>query len=205
VNRRGGGSVSTAPYGVAGAMILLSSALALVACQALGLPRSVGPTDANGSGGQPPTATVVDSVVASVAPSHSQRPVTSSPSEPASEADPHIAANTVGAYLDALTAGRYPAAWQLLAPSARSMWGSETEFATERAAFYSTAGPSLSISAPDNAASTLATWLPADFDGDRKRAYVIAVDHPQIQSNASREVLIAAPDPVGAWHVWIGR
>jgi hypothetical protein len=119
--------------------------------------------------------------------------------------DAAAAAETVATYLDALASGRYPDAWKVLAPSSRETWGDEQQFATERSAYYTSAGPSADVSAPDNSTETLAAWIPRGFDGNRHRAYAINVDHPRIQSNASREVLIVAPDSSGEWRIWIGR
>jgi hypothetical protein len=161
-------------------IVLLSSALALASCRAAGPSGSIGPSTNDAE----PSA---------------------SPSPAAVASDAATAADTVAAYLAALAAAQYAGAWRVLAPSAREAWGSEQQFATERGLFYASAGPAMVKSAPDNSAATLAAWLLPSFDGNRRRAYVVNVDHPQIQSNASREVLVAAPDSSGDWHIWISR
>jgi hypothetical protein len=161
-------------------MVLACLALALAACQVLGLSGSIGAGRGNAA-------------------------TASAASEPAVAADAAIAATTANAYLDALTAGRYEEAWLLLAPASQQAWGSERQFAAERGAFYASAGPRVVVSPPDDSAETLTAWITPAFDGNRQRAYVVAVDHPQIESNASREVLIVAADSSGRWLIWIGR
>jgi hypothetical protein len=179
-----------------GILLLAGATTLLLACQALGLPSNLG----FGSGRTPSASGAPPSVM--------PRATAAEPSAaPTSDAgpDPRQAARAAQAYLEALVAGNYAAAWQLLAPAAQTAWPSEHDFAAERAAFYASAGPRLTISDPDGSAATLATWLPHTFDGDRGRAFVIAVDHPAIHTNAAREVLIAAPDAAGRWRIWIAR
>ncbi len=203
MNRRDGGSTKVAFHGLAGVIVLGWSVLGLASCQALGSSGLTGTSGASpgGSGRPLPTAVASPSAV----PTATSTSIDASPPESPLSGDAASAAQTVRTYLDALTAGRYQDAWQVLAPSAQQAWGSEQNFATERGAFYASAGATVVLSAPDNLPQTLGEWIPPNFDGDRQRAYVVNVDHPVIETNASREVLVAAPDSSGAWHLWVGR
>jgi hypothetical protein len=183
------------------ALVLVSSTLILVACQSVGQrgPSAIGSpaaTNASSSSPAPPAA---------AARSRTPRPVHASQSSPANGTDAYRAEKIVQAYLDALASGLYSVAWDLLAASAGQLWGSESAFAAERRAFYESAGPTFSVSTPDSSRGSRALWIASSFDGDRDRAYVFIVDHPRIQSNASQEVLIVAPDSSGEWRIWIGR
>jgi hypothetical protein len=202
--RRDGGPQQSSSHGAVPATVLLCSALALASCQALGLSESLGPS-ANGDGSAGPSRAIVASAStrAFATAASPLGPGTSAPSRLSGDAA--AAADIVAAYLDALASARYPDAWNLLALSARQAWGDEQQFANERGAFYESAGSTAVTSAPDNSAATLDAWILPSFDGNRRRAYVVNVDHPQIQSNASREVLVAAPDASGEWRIWIAR
>lgn len=112
---------------------------------------------------------------------------------------------TATAYLEDLIGGRYAEAWARLAPSSQAFWGSLEAYATERAAFYRSAGPQYILSQPDPSPEALEEWLPTGFDGDRQRASVIHLEYVRISSAAGRSVLVVAPDAAGSWKVWIAR
>jgi hypothetical protein len=120
--------------------------------------------------------------------------------------DAATALATASDYLRALTAGRFADAWQLLSPESQGFAGSEEHFASERAAFYRTAGSRYQVSTPDRSEEALATWLASSFSGDAARAFVLRVDHPALgPNNSGWEMLITAPDGSGTWRIWVAR
>jgi hypothetical protein len=119
--------------------------------------------------------------------------------------DQETASQIARAYLADLIAGRYAEAWARLAPWSQTRWGTLQSYASERAAFYRSAGPEFRLSPPDSSDGTVGAWLPPDFNGDRQRTSVIELEYVRISSQAALSVLLVAPDSAGVWRVWIVR
>jgi hypothetical protein len=111
-------------------------------------------------------------------------------------------------YENALIAGRWQVAWDILSSAQQSMRGTLANFVYERAAYFDRIDR-YTLSRPTHNAAVLKTWTTSrDLvrGANLARAYVIQVDYPQLaNNNAGWEVLLVAPDSSGAWRIWYVR
>jgi hypothetical protein len=111
-------------------------------------------------------------------------------------------------FVTALLDGRFPDAWNLLAPDTQEQFRTLDAFASDRAAFLKSAGDNVIVGEPSNAPALLSKWLPGISADqiDASAAFVVEVEYPALASrNGSPEVLVVAPNPDGAWKIWIVR
>jgi hypothetical protein len=114
---------------------------------------------------------------------------------------------TTKAFVDAVVAGDFTTAWNMLGPSAKEGFGTAGQFAADRRAFMNMAGNTVVIGEPTQAPDQLSVWLDASLREQMaaESAFVVHLDYPVITNNAGWEVLVVAPDLAGDWRIWFAR
>jgi hypothetical protein len=112
------------------------------------------------------------------------------------------ATDLVDRYESALVAGRWSAAFDLLAPTSLTREAGLKSFAAERAAFFDSVEGRYAIGDP----ARVRDWTeyePLVTGAVRSHAWLIEVDYPALSNNnAGYEQFVAAPDSSGAWRIW---
>lgn len=108
------------------------------------------------------------------------------------------AKSLVRKYLDALVTGHPSAAWSLLGPASKAGYASETDFASERAAYLAGVGTAYALVANPRTAPSLAE-LAGPIAGDHpdlSQAVIVEVDYSAATNqgnNAGYELYLVAP------------
>jgi hypothetical protein len=124
---------------------------------------------------------------------------------PTSDADVHTATAILRRYMKALVSSDWDSAWVLLAEGSKEGWGSEQDFASEEGAFMASARREYVLGDPKHDEALVDKWVSRDDPAapPRARAYLSQVDYPRLQNMpAGFDILVAAPDETGMWHVW---
>jgi len=182
------------------AIAFVAAGLALVVAVAVG-PR-IGGLLQHGS-----PAPAVGAGVPTAAPS--QGPATRPSATPSAAAspsvspsdDPDVVSELVGRYEDALVAGDWTTAFDLLAATSPTHDAGASAFAAEREPFYASVDGQYTVGEPSRV-TDLTAYAPLVDGADASRAYLIEVDYPAIGGNAGYEQFVVAPDPSGAWRIW---
>jgi hypothetical protein len=181
--------------------LLLAAALAI----APGLGAFVHPLQ-----GPVPAAATSPSAIPSRAPvSHEPTPVAAKPTpaghEPSGSTVPGpraVALDLVDRYEADLVAGRWSAAFGLLAPTSLTFEAGLDAFASERAAFFDSVDGRYTLGSPVR----VRDWSGYESlvsGAVRSRAWLIEVDYPALSNNnAGYEQFVVAPDTTGTWRIW---
>jgi hypothetical protein len=119
-----------------------------------------------------------------------------SPSE-----DADVVSELIGRYEDALVAGDWATAFDLLAATSPTHDAGASAFAAEREPFYASVGGQYTVGEPSRV-TDLSAYAPLVEGADGSRAFLVEVDYPAIGGNAGYEQFVVAPDPSGAWRIW---
>jgi hypothetical protein len=112
-------------------------------------------------------------------------------------------------YEQALVAGQWQTAWDLLALESQKVpYTDYANFVYERSAFFQSVAGRFLVKPPSHDATTLTSWvaplLPLSANLDR--AFLIEVDYPSLSTNpAGWTMLLVAPDEGGTWRIWVVR
>ena len=108
----------------------------------------------------------------------------------------------VDRYEAALVAGRWSAAFDLLAATSLTHEAGIESFASERAAFFDSVDGRYTVGDPER----IRDWTeygPLVTGAGRSRAWLIEVDYPALSNNnAGYEQFVVAPDASGTWRIW---
>lgn len=116
--------------------------------------------------------------------------------------DRQRAIDIVDRYEAALIAGRWQAAFDLLAPTSLTSGMGLDAFAYERAPFFESVGDRYVLLDPARV-TDWAFYAPVVSGADRAHAWLIEVDYPALSNNnAGWEQFLAAPDSGGTWRIW---
>jgi hypothetical protein len=150
----------------------------------------------------PSTPAVSSPVPASPEPSPRSQEPTPTPTPTASSSEEAAARSLLDQYERALIAGNWQTAFGLLASTSLTSEAGLAEFASERSAFFATAGDRYVL----GASSPVTDWASygSTVEGaDRDHAYLVEVDYPALSgNNAGFEQFVVAWDPTGAWRIW---
>ena len=157
----------------------------------------------------PTTATPAPSVASSSPSSPSPTRLASGTLQLGDEAT----ANDLAArYEAALVAGRWQAAWTMLAPEQQVRWQPYSAFVAERAAYFHSVAGQYTVEPAIHDAALIRQWVgPDNFPAatplcpvspDYDRAFIVQIDYPLIAQYNALDVLLVAPDSSGHWFIW---
>jgi len=116
--------------------------------------------------------------------------------------DRRRARDMVDRYENALIAGDWEAAFELLSPTSLTREMGLEAFASERAAYFDSAGDRYVLADP----ARVSDWMdiaPLVVRAERPRAWLVEVTYPALAgNNAGYEQLVVAPDENGTWRIW---
>jgi hypothetical protein len=155
--------------------------------------------------GPPVTATASPSLTPTVTPgpSSSPSPVPVSPTPSTQPSDAERATTLLDEYEADLVAGRWQAAFDLLAPTSPTRATGLPAFSAERAAYFDSVAGRYTIGEPTRDVPDWTTYAPLIAGADVSRAYLIEVDYPALSgNNAGFEQYVVGPDAGGTWRIW---
>ncbi len=181
------------------AWLLLIAAVA--ACQGTAPTPSPSPT-ATPSPTPSPSPTATPSPTPSPTPTPTLDPLATPTPLPTGAPGAYAA---VKSFEDALLAGNYEAAWEMLGKGSQSTWGAVQSFQKERSAFLATAGTTYKEQLSPTNTLSLVQWIEGTSWGpgiDRANAYLISVTWAALADNkAAVEIWVANPVP-GGWKLY---
>ena len=150
--------------------------------------------------GPAPTAPAV------MVPTPSPSPETPSPATPSAApslpSDLERTTTLVASYEANLVAGRWQAAFDMLAPTSPTHEAGFEAYAAERSPYYESVAGRYELGAPTRITDG-ATYGPLIAGAELARAYLVEVDYPALSgNNAGFEQFVVAPDASGTWRIW---
>jgi hypothetical protein len=142
-----------------------------------------------------PSATTSPSSTPSGAPA-------SASTRPSQPTDAAAATTLIRTYEEALVAGDWRTAFDLLGPQSLTHEAGLASYATERAAYYESVAGRYTIGTATPVVDGT-PYEPVTKGADLSRAYLIEVDYPAMAgNNAGYEQFVVAPDASGAPKIW---
>jgi hypothetical protein len=109
----------------------------------------------------------------------------------------------IDSYEAALVAGKWQTAFDMLAPGSPTRGTALADYASERAAYYTSVAGRYTIGAPTRNVPDWTTYAPLIDGADVSRAYLVEVDYPALSgNNAGYEQFVVGPDASGKWWIW---